>query len=265
MDKRLGFMGCGNMGGAILMGALKNNAVTKDNVSVLVKSDNSRRKYADLGIKVCADVKELCENSDMIVLAVKPNIAGEVLNEAKAYLKDKAVISIAAGITVNMLKDMTGGARVVRTMPNTPALIGEGAMIICEETDITAEERAFTEKLFNANGTIYRIPEKLMDAASAVGGCSPAFTAMFIEAMADGGVKEGLPRALAYSLAEKAVYGSAKMMLEENMHPGVMKDMVTSPGGTTIEGVAALEEGGLRAAVIECISRCTEKSKKLVK
>ena len=265
MDKRLGFIGCGNMGGAILMGALKNNAVSDKDVSVLVKSEKSRQKYADMGIKVCGDIKELCEASDMLVLAVKPNVAGQVLNEAKPYLSDKAVISIAAGITVDMLKDMTGGARVIRTMPNTPALIGEGAMIVCEETDITAEEKEFTERLFNANGTIYTIAERLMDAASAVGGCSPAFVAMFIEAMADGGVREGLPRALAYSLAEKAVYGSAKMMLEENMHPGVMKDMVTSSGGTTIEGVGALEEGGMRAAVMDCIARCTEKSKRLVK
>lgn len=265
MDKKLGFIGCGNMGGAILMGVLNKNAIDKNNVAVVVKSDKSKKKYADLGIKVCESTTELCKWSDVVVYAAKPYMAKDIFAECKDALKDKALVSIAAGLTVDMLKSLTGNdARVLRTMPNTPALIGEGVMIMCEETDIIAEEREFMEKIFGANGTVCWIAEKLMDAASAVAGCSPAFVSMFVEAMADGGVREGLPRDLAYRLAEMAVYGSAKMMLDENMPPSVMKDMVCSPGGTTIEGVAALEEGGMRAAVIDCIHRCVEKTKKLV-
>ncbi len=260
---KLGFIGCGNMGGAILKGIVNKNALDKENLAVVVKSDKSKEKYANLGVKVCENVAELCHWCDIAVLAVKPYMAKDVLKEGD--LKGKALISVAAGLTVNMLKDLTGGeTRILRTMPNTPALIGEGVMIMCEETDINAEEKAFMEKMFGANGSIYWIPEKNMDAAGTVSGCSPAFVSMFVEALADGGVREGLPRDLAYKLAENAVYGSAKMMLETNMPPSVMKDMVCSPGGTTIEGVAALEELGMRAAVIECVHRSTEKNKRLV-
>jgi len=265
MDKKLGFIGCGNMGGAILMGALKKEALNKENVAVVVKSEKSKTKYRELGITVFDTVKELCEWCDIAVLAVKPYMAKDVLSEGKAELKGKALVSVAAGLTNSMLLDMTDNeVRVLRTMPNTPALIGEGVMIMCEETDVTEEEKAFVEKVYEANGAIYWIPEKLMDSAGTVAGCTPAFVAMFIEALADGGVREGVPREMAYKLAANAVYGSAKMMLETGFSPSVMKDMVCSPGGTTIEGVAALEEGGMRHAVIDCIHRSTEKTKRLV-
>ncbi len=258
MDKKLGFIGCGNMGGAILMGVINKNAIAKENVAVVVKSEKSKAKYKELGIKVCENVKELCSWCDVAVLAVKPYMAKDVLNEGKEALENKVLVSVAAGLTVDMLKSMTDNeVRILRTMPNTPALIGEGVMIMCEETDVTAEEKAFVEKIYEANGNIYWIAEKLMDAAGTVAGCTPAFVAMFIEALADGGVREGVPRDLAYRLAENSVYGSAKMMLETGLSPSVMKDMVCSPGGTTIEGVAALEEGGMRHAVIDCIHRST--------
>lgn len=260
---KLGFIGCGNMGGAILMGILKKNALDAENAAVVVKSEKSKEKYRSLGVNVFESVKELCDWCDIAVLAVKPYMAKDVLSEGN--LSGKALVSVAAGLSVNMLKEFTSEkTRVLRTMPNTPALVGEGVMVMCEETDITDEEKAFMVKMFEANGSVYWIAEKLMDAASAVSGCSPAFVSMFVEAMADGGVREGLPRDLSYRLAENAVYGSAKMMLSENMPPSVMKDMVCSPGGTTIEGVAALEEGGMRSALIECIHRCCEKSKRLV-
>jgi len=264
MDKKLGFIGCGNMGGAILMGALKKGALNVENTAVVVKSEKSKAKYKELGVNVFDTVKELCGWCDVAVLAVKPYMAKDVLAEGKEGLKGKALVSVAAGLTIDMLKGMTEDTRILRTMPNTPALIGEGVMIMCEETDVTDEEKAFAEKVYSANGAIYWIPEKLMDSAGTVAGCTPAFVAMFIEALADGGVREGVPREMAYKLAANAVYGSAKMMLETGFSPSVMKDMVCSPGGTTIEGVAALEEGGMRHAVIDCIHRSTEKTKRLV-
>jgi pyrroline-5-carboxylate reductase len=179
-------------------------------------------------------------------------------------LDGKAMMSIVAGVTVERLQNMINGTpRILRLLPNTPAMVFEGAFAICSDNDFTAEELAAAKAIYEAIGIIEMVPEHLIDAACALNGGGPAFVAMFIEAMADGGVKQGLPRATAYRLAAQTALGTAKMILETNLHPGQIKDMVTSPGGTTIEGCEALERGGMRGAVIDCINKAAEKSKRL--
>ena len=179
-------------------------------------------------------------------------------------LEGKAIVSIVAGITAERLRAMISGTpRILRTMPNTPAMVFEGAFALCSDNDRTEEELKAAIALFEAIGIVELVPEHLIDAVCGLSGGGPAYVAMFIEAMADGGVKQGLPRATAYRLAAQTCLGTAKMILDKNIHPGQLKDMVTSPGGTTIEGCEALERGGMRAAVIDCINAGAEKSRKL--
>lgn len=178
--------------------------------------------------------------------------------------EDKLVISIAAGKSMDWItKEFGRDVKLIRCMPNTPALVGEGCTAVCSNSFVKEEDEAFCLKLMGSFGKAILIPERLMDAAGAVGGSSPAFVFMFIEAMADGAVAAGMPRKQAYEFAAQSVLGSAKMVLETGMHPGDLKDMVCSPGGTTIEGVKELEEKGMRAAVMGAIEACVEKSKRL--
>ena len=174
------------------------------------------------------------------------------------------MMSIVAGISVARLQNMVDGTpRILRIMPNTPAMVFEGAFALCSDNDFTEDEMNTAKTIYSSIGIVELVPENLIDAVCGLSGGSPAYVAMFIEAMADGGVKQGLPRKTAYRLAAQTCLGTAKMILEKGIHPGELKDMVTSPGGTTIEGCEALEKGGMRAAVIECINAGTEKSKKL--
>ena len=186
------------------------------------------------------------------------------IGKLEKALDGKALMSIVAGVTVERLQNMIDGTpRILRIMPNTPALVFEGAFALCSDNDFTAEELDAAKAIYEKIGVVEMIPEKLIDAVCGLSGGGPAWVAMFIEAMADGGVKNGLPRATAYKLAAQTCLGTAKMLLETDMHPGQLKDMVTSPGGTTIEGCEALERGGMRYAVIDCINVATEKSKRL--
>ena len=173
-------------------------------------------------------------------------------------------MSIVAGVTVSRLQAMIDGTpRILRIMPNTPAMVFEGAFALCSDNDFTNEELEAAKSLYSSIGIVELVPEHLIDAVCGLSGGGPAYVSMFIEAMADGGVKQGLPRKTAYRLAAQTCLGTAKMILEMNIHPGELKDMVTSPGGTTIEGCEALEKGGMRAAVMECINAGAEKSKQL--
>ena len=173
-------------------------------------------------------------------------------------------MSIVAGVTVSRLQAMIDGTpRILRIMPNTPAMVFEGAFALCSDNDFTNEELEAAKSLYSSIGIVELVPEHLIDAVCGLSGGGPAYVSMFIEAMADGGVKQGLPRKTAYRLAAQTCLGTAKMILEMNIHPGELKDMVTSPGGTTIEGCEALEKGGMRAAVMECINAGAEKSKRL--
>lgn len=264
IKKKIGIIGCGNMGGAILYGALKSNILPKENVYVYDINPDMIEKAKSWGVNIACNDEEVCRQSDIILLAVKPQNAAEALEQCKNALDGKAMMSIVAGVTVERLRNMISGTpRILRLLPNTPAMVFEGAFAICSDNDFTEEELAIATSIYKEIGSIEMIPEHLIDAACALNGGGPAYVAMFIEAMADGGVKQGLPRSTAYRLAAQTCLGAAKMILQEGIHPGELKDMVTSPGGTTIEGCEALEKGGMRGAVIECINAATEKSKRL--
>lgn len=264
MGKKFGIIGVGNMGGAILYGALESNTVSLDDVIVYDINPEMRKKVAGWGVTVAENDEEVCEKSEIILLAVKPQNAAEALEMCKKALDGKAMMSIVAGVSVERLQNMIDGTpRILRLLPNTPAMVYEGAFAICSDNDFESSELDWALTLYESIGIVELIPEHLLDAACALNGGGPAFVAMFIEAMADGGVKQGLPRSTAYRLAAQTCLGTAKMVLETGLHPGQIKDMVTSPGGTTIEGCEKLEVGGMRGAVIECINAAAEKSKSL--
>lgn len=264
INKKIGFIGCGNMGGAILYGALESGVLDKGNAYVYDINPAMMKKAEEWGVHLAADDEDLCTKSDIILLAVKPQNAAEALAMCKKALDGKSMMAIVAGVTVERLRAMIDGTpRILRLLPNTPAMVFEGAFAICSDNDFLPEDLEIAKSIYSAIGIIEMVPEHLIDAACALNGGGPAFVAMFIEAMADGGVKQGLPRATSYRLAAQTCLGTAKMILEKGIHPGELKDMVTSPGGTTIEGCEALERGGMRGAVIDCINKAAEKSKKL--
>ena len=250
ITKKIGIIGCGNMGGAILYGALESNVLKKEDVYVYDIAPAMMEKAGGWGVNLAKDDEEVCQKADIILLAVKPQNVSEALSQCKGALDNKALMSIVAGVTVERLRSMTGThPRILRLLPNTPAMV--------------FEELKAAKEIYSAIGIIEMVPEHLIDAACALNGGGPAYVAMFIEAMADGGVKQGLPRTTAYRLAAQTCLGTAKMILEQGIHPGQIKDMVTSPGGTTIEGCEALEKGAMRGAVMECIRAAAEKSKQL--
>ena len=266
IEKKIGFIGCGNMGSAILKGIVESGSVEKEQIYVYDVSAEAQEKMRTFGVHVMTDNEEVCNAADIIFLAVKPQYMEQTLASTKKALDEKCVISIAAGLSSGRIRSMIdANPRVLRTMPNTPAMVLAGAFALCSDCDLTDEEKQAAHALFEPLGAVEWVPEHLIDAVCGVSGSGPAYVAMFIEAMADGGVREGLPRATAYKLAAQTVMGTAKMYLESGMHPGVMKDMVTSPAGTTIEGCYALERGGLRAAVIDAVHAGAERSRELGK
>ena len=230
INKKIGFIGCGNMGGAILFGALESGVLPKENAYVYDINPAMMEKAESWGVNLCTDDEDVCVKSDIILLAVKPQNAAEALGMCKKALDGKSMMSIVAGVTVERLQNMIDGTpRILRLLPNTPAMVFEGAFAICSDNDFTEEDLEIAKSIYSSIGIIEMVPEKLIDAACALNGGGPAFVAMFIEAMADGGVKQGLPRQTAYRLAAQTALGTAKMILETGMHPGQIKDMVTSP------------------------------------
>ena len=263
---KLGIIGLGNMGGAILGGILKNGVLTAADITGAEVNETRRNEMGEkFGIRVTGSGREAADGADIVVLAVKPQVYEQAVGELKdAVSKDCVVISIAPGKTVKWLTELFGRElKLVRCMPNTPALVLEGCTGVCRNELVTDEEFAQVLKLLNSFGKAYEVEEKQMDAVVAVSGSSPAYVFMLIEAMADAAVAEGLPRAKAYEFAAQAVLGSARMVLETGKHPGELKDMVCSPAGTTIEAVQVLEERGLRAAVMEAMRVCAERSREL--
>lgn len=266
ITKKIGFIGCGNMGSAILKGIVESGTVEKEQIYVYDVSPAAQEAMRAFGVRVMVNNEEVCKASDMIFLAVKPQYMEQTLASTKKALDGKCVISIAAGLSSERIRSMIcGKPRVLRTMPNTPAMVLSGAFALCSDCDLTEEEKTVAEALFAPLGVALWVPEQQIDAVCGVSGSGPAYVAMFIEAMADGGVREGLPRATAYQLAAQTVMGTAKMYLESGTHPAVMKDMVTSPAGTTIEGCYALEKGGFRAAVMDAVHVGTQRSRELGK
>ena len=263
-EKKFGFIGCGNMGGAILTGAMEKGALKGEHVILYDALPAVMEKYVPYGVTMAKDSADLCAKADIILLAVKPQYLPVLLKEIGPALTGKCVFSIAAGKSTQYLKAaIQSPCRVLRVMPNTPAIVYAGAMVLCSDNDLTLEESELADRLFGALGIVEWVPETLFDAVVGLSGSGPAYAAMFIEALADGGVREGLPRQTAYRLAAQTMLGTARLILEKEVHPGALKDMVSSPGGTTIEGCLALEEGGMRAAVIKSVSASAEKSRKL--
>ncbi|MCR5468891.1 MAG: pyrroline-5-carboxylate reductase [Lachnospiraceae bacterium] len=262
----IGFIGAGNMASAIIKGIIKSGMFKPEQIYASSKNGASSEKLKnELGINATSN-KEIVNACDVVVLAVKPGMLTDVIKGFRADVKKETLfISIVAGTSIERLKTMflNDALNVVRAMPNTPALVGEAMTAICAEDNISDSEKDFVLKLFESFGEAEYVPEKLMDAVTGVSGSSPAYVYMFIEALADGAVAEGMPRAQAYKFAAQAVLGSAKMVLETGEHPGALKDAVCSPGGTTIEAVATLENLGFRSAVIEAERACIEKSRVL--
>lgn len=267
MNKKIGFIGIGNMGSAMIGGLLNTGTVSEDQIYV---SDKNKESIESLhsqwrGIHCSTVNGETVKKADVIILAVKPHIYRLIINEISPLVDSgKIIITIAAGITIAQTESMFGKeVKVIRTMPNTPALVGEGVTAYCCNPVVSNAEEKHILPLLESFGIVEKIEEKYFHAVIAVSGSSPAYIFMFIEAMADGAVQQGLPRDQAYRMASQAVLGAAKMVCETGSHPGVLKDAVCSPGGTTIEAVATLEEKGLRAAVIEAMNNCVKKSKKM--
>lgn len=262
---QLGIIGIGNMGEAILRGILNGNAVEAHSVAVFdTNTDKVALISAELGVMPMHSLEALVSKSDMILLAIKPNVIGTLLDQHRALFREKAIVSIVAGWSGSSLADnLPKETRILRVMPNTPAMTGAG-MIVFEAGDTLDEkEKAFATMLFSAVGRVETVDAKLMDAVTGISGSGPAYVYLFIEAMADAGVQQGLPRAVAYDLAAQTVLGAAKMVLETGEHPGELKDRVCSPGGTTIDAVVSLEKNGFRSAVIEAVAVCTKKSKEM--
>ena len=234
---KIGIIGLGNMGGAILGGIVSKGIVEKENVTGFDLSDALKAKAKDsYGINIAADNKEVLANSDVVILAVKPQHMGDMLSGIRdAWNKNTLVISIAAGKTVEWLESNIGAdMKIVRCMPNTPALIGEGCTGVCVNKNVSEEEKKTALSILCACGKAIEVTESQMDAVVGISGSAPAYVFMFIEAMADAGVAAGLTRDKAYEFAASAVKGSAALMLETGKHPGELKDMVCSPAGTTI-------------------------------
>jgi pyrroline-5-carboxylate reductase len=231
-----------------------------------VDTQKTQMMSKELGIVSVTGIEELCTNAEIIITAVKPNVLAAVLQELKPIIGNKPIVSIAAGWSADMIKAQIGeDKKVLRLMPNTPLLAGEGMSVFESPSNLTDEETAFVESLFSALGKIDHAPCKYMDAVTAVSGSGPAYVFMFIEALADAGVLCGLTRAQAQKLAAQTVMGSAKMVLDTGSHPGALKDAVCSPGGTTIEAVKSLENDGFRGAVMNAVVKCAEKSQKMSK
>ncbi|MGL5869828.1 pyrroline-5-carboxylate reductase [Clostridium chrysemydis] len=266
MCKKIGFIGCGNMGSSMLGGLIDKEFLSKENFFVSAKSEESKKRLEEkFGVNVKSKNIDIVKESDVIVLAVKPYMYKKVIKEVKDFIrKDQIIVSIAAGIDIKDLENWIGeDFKIVKTMPNTPALVGEAMSAVCPNKNIKEEELKYIMSMFEAFGECVVLEEKDFHAFIALCGSSPAYVFMFIEAMADGAVKLGIPRDKAYKMAAQSVLGSAKMVLETKEHPGVLKDMVCSPGGTTIEAVAELENNNFRSTVIKAMDSCANKSKNM--
>ncbi len=263
---KLGFLGAGKMASALAKGFIHSGLSAADSI---IASDPYEAALAsiakDAGIKTTSSNLEVLKFANVILLAVKPDQVNDVLAEARPHFTDKhLLVSIAAGVTLARMESvLPPGARVVRVMPNTPALVGASASAFALGKSAIAEDGQLAQKLFSSIGVAYQVKESLLDAVTGLSGSGPAYVFLMIEALSDGGVAAGLPRDIATKLAAQTLLGSAKLLLETGQHPGALKDMVTSPGGTTIEGIHELEKGGLRAALMNAVRAAADKSRKL--
>lgn len=264
VTSKLGFIGAGMMAEAIARGLDRSGVVPAHCMSASDLNAVRCGVFKDFGVSVFESNTQVLENSDVLILAVKPQAVHEVLTNLAPSLKSKhLLISIAAGVTLKKLENWAGEARVVRVMPNTPCLVGETAAALSLGSRATLKDADYVKALFEALGKIHVVDEKLLNAVTGLSGSGPAFVFLAIEALADGGVAAGLPRDIALSLAAQTVLGSAKMVLDLKAHPGQLKDQVASPAGTTIAGIHALEKGGFRAALIDAVLAASNRSAEL--
>lgn len=265
-DRRVGFLGAGNMAGALIKGLLASGAIDASRVWA---SDVTPERLAALeklhGVRVTTDNHAMVREVDVLVLSVKPQVITKVMRAiAPDVRSDTLVISVAAGVPISVLEaHLPDETRVVRSMPNTPAIVGAGATAIAAGTHATDEDLRTARALFEAVGRVVSLEEAQLDAVTGLSGSGPAYVMLMIEALADGGVKVGLHRDTALLLAAQTVYGSAKLLLETGEHPGRLKDMVTSPGGTAIAGLHTLESGALRKTLIDAVESATKRAAEL--
>lgn len=268
MDYTLGFIGCGNMGSALAKAAAR--ALPPEQIGVTGHNlEKAQALAAECGVRI-ADNRTLAGQSQYVVLAVKPQKMAQVLEELRPALAERetapVLVTIAAGMTMQTICAMAGGAYpVIRLMPNTPAAIGEGMTLCCRNELTTQEQLDAFCKAMAYSGRLEMLPEGLIDAGSTISGCGPAFACLFAEALADGGVECGLPRGTAQVLAAQMLAGTAELILQTGTHPGVLKDQVCSPGGSTIAGVHALEEKGFRSACMDAVRAAYLRTRELGK
>ncbi|MGD1087112.1 MAG: pyrroline-5-carboxylate reductase [Verrucomicrobiota bacterium] len=263
---KIGFLGAGKMATALARGFVRAEIVFPREIIAGDLFVGARKNFlAETGVKTTASNSDVLKFANVLILATKPDQVGGVLSEIHdGFTKNHLLISIAAGVTISKLENLLpAAARVIRVMPNTPALVGEGAAGFALGESATAMDGELAKKLLSAVGVAFQVKESLLDAVTGLSGSGPAYVYQFIEALSDGGVAAGLPCDIATKLAAQTVLGAARMVLETGQHPGALKDQVISPGGTTIEGLHALEKGKLRATVMSAVRAATEKSKKL--
>ncbi|MCD8028600.1 MAG: pyrroline-5-carboxylate reductase [Erysipelotrichaceae bacterium] len=253
---KLGFIGMGNMAGAIACGVAQSGFLKGDEMIAFDIVSSQLDKLDPYHIQKASNEKEVIEKSDIVFIGVKPQVVEAVIAPLKEALRNKAIISIVLGYDFQKYESLLDAStRHIFVMPNTPALVLNGMSLMEEKHSLTEEELNFTKDLFASIGSVEIVPSHLMNAAGTLSGCGPAFVYMVIEALADGAVKEGVPRSMAYKLASQTVAGAGMMQLKTGLHPGVLKDQVCSPGGSTIRGVKALEDAGIRSAFINAIEK----------
>ncbi len=267
-ESRIGFLGAGRMATALARGWLAAGLVTAERVIAADPLPQARQAFqAETGLRAIEANREVVAASDLLILAVKPQSMPALLAEIRSAVgRGHLLVSIAAGVSLRQLADGLGSdRRLVRVMPNTPCLVGASASGYAPGEAATPEDVGLVDRLLNAVGRAFRLPEHLLDAVTGLSGSGPAFVYVMIEALSDGGVRVGLPREVATALAAQTVFGAAKMVLETGLHPAVLKDMVASPGGTTIAGLHALERRGVRAGLMDAVKAATRRSAQLGK
>lgn len=266
MATTIGFLGCGKMAQALARGFVRSGVVKPADIIGSDLFEPARKALRDeIGAAVTTSNLEVCQKASVLILAVKPQSIGALLQEIASAVNDKhLIVSIVTGISTSKLSELLGAERrIVRVMPNTPCLVGEAASGIAAGAKATKEDAELVEKLFQSVGVAHRVSEPLLDAVTGLSGSGPAYIYQVIEAMSDGGVKAGLARDVATALAAQTVLGAAKMVLETGIHPGALKDMVTSPAGTTIAGLAILEQRAVRSAFIDAVDAASRRAREL--
>lgn len=263
---RIGFLGAGKMATALARGWVQAGLITPESVYASDPHAEARAHFSEATGSFCfAENSEVIRQSDVLVLAVKPQVVPGLLPEVRQKLEERhLIVSIVAGVTLTRLARELGEDRhIIRVMPNTPCLVGASASAYAASGNATPQEIGLIDHLLNRVGKAFAVPERMLDAVTGLSGSGPAYVFLIIEALSDGGVRMGLPRDIATQLAAQTVLGAAKLLLETGQHPGALKDMVASPGGTTIAGLHALEKGGLRAALIDAVQAATTRSVEL--